>query len=89
MARREYSAFGEADAGVVLHTPEAMFELGLMSCTGREAPYDIVEAHKWFNLAALRGNMDARRCRTEIADEMTSQEVSKAQRLAREWLQLH
>lgn len=50
---------------------------------------DLVEAHKWFNLAAMRGNEDARQYRSEISREMSRVQVSRAQRLAREWLARH
>jgi hypothetical protein len=70
-------------------TPEGMFELGLMHCTGRDAALDLVTAHKWFNLAAVRGNEDAKRYRMEIAREMSKAEIAEAQRQAREWLSKH
>jgi len=57
-----------------------------MYCVGRDVELDLVEAHKWFNLAAMRGNEDARRYRFEISREMSKVEVSRAQRLAREWI---
>ncbi len=50
---------------------------------------DLVEAHKWFNLAAMRGNEDARQYRSEISREMSRIQISRAQRLAREWLARH
>jgi TPR repeat protein len=46
----------------------------------------MVEAHKWFNIAAMRGNDDAKRYRLELARDMTRAEITQAQRLAREWL---
>ena len=46
-------------------------------------------AHKWFNLAALRGNKAALTYRLELAREMSSQDVSRAQKAAREWLATH
>jgi uncharacterized protein len=70
-------------------TPDGMFELGLMHCTGRDAALDLVTAHKWFNLAALQGNQDAKRYRMEIAREMSKAEIAEAQRQAREWLGRH
>lgn len=70
-------------------TPEGLFELGLMHCTGRDAALDLVTAHKWFNLAAVRGNEEAKRYRMEIAREMSRAEVAEAQRQAREWLSKH
>jgi TPR repeat protein len=51
--------------------------------------FDLVSAHKWFNLAAMRGNEDAKRYRMEIAREMSKTEIAEAQRQAREWLARH
>ena len=47
---------------------------------------DLIEAHKWFNLAASKGHEDAPHCRCEIAEEMTPREIAEAQRRARAWL---
>ncbi len=69
--------------------PDALFELGLMYCSGRDVTLDMVEAHKWFNIAALRGNAEARRLRQEISREMSKQEIGVAQKRAREWLSRH
>ncbi len=49
----------------------------------------LVSAHKWFNLAAMRGNADAKRYRMEIAHEMSRAEIAEAQRQAREWMACH
>ncbi len=68
---------------------EVLFELGLMYATGREGEKDMVAAHKWFNLAAFRGLELAKARREEIAVEMTSDQIAKAQRAAREWLTQH
>lgn len=68
---------------------DALFELGLMYSAGRDVDVDLVVAHKWFNLAALRGNEAAKSYRMEIARDLTRSEVSKAQRLARRWLAAH
>ena len=56
---------------------------------GRDVDIDLIEAHKWFNLAALRGNEDAKRYRLEIAREMSRDDISRAQKLAREWIGTH
>jgi TPR repeat protein len=69
--------------------PDALFELGLMYCAGRDVPLDLVQAHKWFNLAAVRGNAEAKRYRVELAAEMSKYEIAEAQRQAREWLAKH
>jgi TPR repeat protein len=60
-----------------------------MYCSGRDVEIDLVEAHKWFNLAALRGNEDAKAYRVELSREMTKKEIAAAQKGAREWLKLH
>lgn len=89
MARLETSAFTSEDLAAAGGAPDALYELGLMYCTGREVEFDLVSAHKWFNLAAMRGNPEARRCRTEISSEMTRAQIAEAQRQAREWLAHH
>ncbi len=65
---------------------DALYQLGLMYSAGRDVELDLVSAHKWFNLAALRGNQEAKVLRQEIARDMSRQEIAKAQRLARRWL---
>jgi len=65
---------------------ETFYELGLMHASGRSGAADLVSAHKWFNIAAMRGHEDAPRMRREIAAEMTDAEIGQAQRAARDWL---
>ena len=67
----------------------AFLELGINCTVGNAIPIDLVSAHKWFNLAAMRGNPDAIRLRREIAAEMTTQQITTAQRAAREWITRH
>jgi uncharacterized protein len=69
--------------------PDRLLALGLRCATGAATPADLVSAHKWFNLAALRGSKDAVRRRQEIAAEMSPAEIAAAQRAAREWLAQH
>ncbi|MEP5741644.1 MAG: hypothetical protein ABJ295_05765, partial [Marinomonas sp.] len=65
----------------------ALFELGVVYSTGSHGmPCDLIEAHKWFNLAASKGHEEAGWCRADISDEMTAREIAEAQRQAREWL---
>lgn len=70
-------------------TGRVFLELGISCTTGTGLPVDLVAAHKWFNIAAMRGNTDAIRLRREIAAEMTRQEITTAQRAAREWITTH
>jgi len=77
------SRIADAAAGDV----RALFDLGVAYSTGLGGtPIDLVEAHKWFNLAALNGSEEAQMCRADIADEMTAREIAEAQRQARAWL---
>ena len=65
----------------------ACFDLGVAFSTGSNgAACDLIEAHKWFNLAAARGHEEAACCRADISDEMTAREIAEAQRRARHWL---
>jgi hypothetical protein len=57
-----------------------------MYSVGFDMPIDLVSAHKWFNLAAMQGNIDAIRLRREVADQMSDVEIATAQRAARDWL---
>ena len=67
--------------------PDALYELGVAYSTGTDGlEVDLIEAHKWFNLAALNGSRRGQECRAEIAEEMTAREIAEAQRQARAWL---
>ena len=67
----------------------AYFDLGVACSTGYHGiQSDLIEAHKWFNLAAVAGFEEAALCRSEIAEEMTAREIAEAQRRAREWLKV-
>ena len=77
------SRIAEAAAGDV----KALYELGVAYSTGSGGvEVDLIEAHKWFNLAALNGSVQAQECRADIAEEMTAREIAEAQRQARAWL---
>ncbi|MCP1469903.1 hypothetical protein J3E64_001590 [Sphingobium sp. OAS761] len=66
---------------------EACFDLGVAySCGTGGMPIDLIEAHKWFNLAAWRGSEEGQSMRAEIAEEMTAREIVEAQRQARAWI---
>ncbi len=67
--------------------PRAYYELGIVYSSGSGGvEVDLIEAHKWFNLAALAGNERGQQCRAEIAEDMTAREIAEAQRQARAWL---
>lgn len=66
---------------------DALYDLGICYSTGTAGvAIDLVEAHKWFNLAAVSGSAAAQACRAEIAEDMTAREIATAQAAARAWL---
>jgi TPR repeat protein len=68
---------------------ESCFTRGLMFASGREGAIDMVEAHKWFNIAASRGHAESAQMRREVAAQMSDGEIGRAQRAARDWLKAH
>ncbi|MCK5425588.1 MAG: SEL1-like repeat protein [Emcibacter sp.] len=70
-------------------TKEALYDLGLLYSIGQGVDQNYIEAHKWFNLAAMRGLKFATIDRAEVAEDMSMNEISTAQRMAREWLATH
>lgn len=89
MGSYEVSAAELPSAGSAPTGGDALFGLGMMYSAGNSVTVDLVSAHKWFNLAAMKGHADAARLRREIAAEMTDAEIGKAQLAAREWLKLN
>jgi hypothetical protein len=69
--------------------PDVLFERGLYWASGRSGVVNLVAAHKWFNLAALKGRADAIPMRREIAELMSEVEIATAQREARAWMTTH
>jgi TPR repeat protein len=78
-----------AQMHVTSEMPENFFERGLAYSAGRAGEIDLIEAHKWFNIAAARGDMIAARHREELAVEMSRQQIAAALRAAREWISRH
>ena len=69
--------------------PDVLFERGLYWASGRSGVVNLVAAHKWFNLAALKGRADAISMRREVAEMMSDAEIATAQREARAWMISH
>lgn len=88
MARFDFSEIevGGASSGV---EADVLFELGMMYASGRDCEIDLVAAHKWFNIAAIKGSSRASFHRAELAEAMSKAEIAKALRSAREWMTLH
>ena len=66
--------------------PDVLFERGLYWASGRSGVVNLVAAHKWFNLAAVKGRADAISMRREVAEMMSEIEIATAQREARAWM---
>jgi TPR repeat protein len=66
---------------------QACYDLGIVYSSGADGvDVDLIEAHKWFNIAAMSGSEHAQECRAEIAEDMTAREIIAAQKAARDWL---
>lgn len=89
MARLDFSSRELIEQSAESGGQDALFQLGLMYSAGRDVELDMIAAHKWFNLAAARGNQQAKILRQEIASEMSRTEIARAQRMARQWLSRH
>ena len=69
--------------------PDTLFDRGMYWASGRCGIVDLVAAHKWFNLAALKGRRDAIAFRQEVAQQMSDADIAAAQRAARDWMTAH
>ena len=68
---------------------DILCELGLMYATGRDCEPDAIAAHKWFNIAAIKGSLRAAELRSELSAGMSKADIAKALREAREWMTMH
>jgi hypothetical protein len=68
--------------------PDDLYRAGLAFATGTGTEINLIEAHKWFNLAAARGHEEARAQRQDMAEMLTSAEIKMALQAARDWLKL-
>ena len=75
MARMDIS-MDRVELAAQTGAPDALFELGMLYATGLDVAADLVVAHKWFNLAAMRGNGSALDHRREIAREMSAAQIA-------------
>ncbi|MGH7231130.1 MAG: tetratricopeptide repeat protein [Nitrospiraceae bacterium] len=63
----------------------ARLKIGEMYAEGRGVPRDVVRAHMWSNLAGAQGDRQALTFRDTLAARMTTEQIYKAQELARDW----
>ncbi|EKF19737.1 SEL1-like repeat protein [Nitratireductor pacificus] len=88
MARYDVQEAGFGTAGSSTQA-DVLFQLGMMYATGRDCDVDLVAAHKWFNIAAIKGSERAAELRSEVAGTMSKTDLAKALRGAREWMTTH
>ena len=88
MARFEMSSAETATMGADAQG-DILFNMGLMYATGRDCATDLIAAHKWFNIAAIKGSDRAAEMRAELAASMSKFEIAAALRAAREWMTTH
>lgn len=69
-------------------TGDDLYQVGLAYSTGVGVDADMVAAHKWFNLAVLKGSEEAKEYRQQMADLLSSDEIKQALKSARHWLNL-
>ncbi len=81
----------EAGLGGMANTAQAdiLLELGMMYATGRDCDVDLISAHKWFNIAAIKGSGRAAQLRAELSATMSKADIARALREAREWMTIH
>ncbi len=88
MACIDVDALAEYENAAKQGRADALYNLGLAYSTGQGVVVDFIAAHKWFNLAAIRGIEVAKSWRAQISSEMNASQIAEAQRLAREWLRV-
>lgn len=90
MARVEFDSYEPVPIpGGSSNIADELFNKGLDCSVRAEGEARLIEAHKWFNLAALKGNKQAIQYRQEISEELGREKVLEAQRAARKWLKSH
>ena len=64
-------------------------EMGLMYATGRGCDINLIAAHKWLNIAAIKGSDRAAELRADLSHAMSKAQLAEALRAAREWMTMH
>lgn len=88
MARFDFHEAGSGATGAA-DQADVLLQLGMIYATGRDSDVDLVAAHKWFNIAAIKGSDRAARMRAELAAAMAKADIARALREAREWMTAH
>ncbi|MFT4160555.1 MULTISPECIES: SEL1-like repeat protein [Shinella] len=89
MARFDFQTIETAATMGGENRAEIFCDMGLMYATGRGCDIDLVQAHKWLNIAAIKGCDRAAELRADLAATMTKSDLVEALRAAREWMTVH
>ena len=73
---REYAEKGDV---------AAQFNLGVMYASGEGLPKDYIKAYAWSSIAAMQGIDRAQRVKEFVAQDMTHNQIYKAQNLSRKY----
>ncbi len=65
--------------------PFGLFRLGDAYGRGVGTPKDLVKAHAYLNLASARGVNEAQAIRAELEKQLTPEQITQAQQIARSW----
>lgn len=87
MYNPETSSMGSGTTGE--GRADSFCEMGLMYATGRGRELDLVSAHKWLNIAAIKGSDRAAELRADLSHSMSKLEIAEALRAARDWMTKH
>ena len=69
---------------------KSQFGVGLAYAAGKIGQSkDLVAAYMWLNLASASGEKEAKEMKSRVTREMTKKQVAEAQKLTRQWLDLH
>lgn len=67
----------------------AQLNLGVMYAKGQSVKHNVIEAYKWFDIAAWQGEPQAAKNRDALARLMPPASVDQAKHLADAWIDAH
>src|SRR5258706_10199172 len=83
MAVIDVDAVADFESDARAGKPNALYQLGLCYSTGQGVELDLIKAHKYFNLAAMKGVVEARLWRGGIGPQMGAHEKAPGPRFGR------
>jgi len=66
---------------------QAQYNLGVMYYEGDGVIENYIQAYAWGNIAQAKGHENAKEAKAKIAEEMTKEQIAKAQDLSREMVE--